>query len=113
MLRIKKRMIVCLLAAALLAPGFSADAQTTYKKPPKNVLDVLDAPASSLVSVSPSKDKLIVGTPVRYPTITELAEPMLRLAGSRINPKTNGPHNPRSIVKLTLKNIADGKETAL
>ena len=26
-----------------------------------------------------------------YPTIAELSQPMLRLAGPRINPKTNGP----------------------
>ena len=27
-----------------------------------------------------------------HPTIAELAQPMLRLAGARVNPKTNGPH---------------------
>lgn len=113
MLRIKNRLIVCLLGAALLAPGFIVQAQTTYQKPPKAVLDVLDAPASSLVSVSPARDKMIVATPVRYPSIADLAEPMLRLAGSRINPKTNGPHNSMRIVKLTIKNIASGKETPL
>src|SRR5262245_8594856 len=113
MLRIKNRLIVYLLGAALLAPSFSVHAQTPYQKPPKAVLDVLDAPESAVVSVSPSRDKMLLATPVRYPSIAELAEPMLRLAGSRINPKTNGPHNPRRIIKLTLKNIADGKETAL
>src|SRR5215470_15178010 len=113
MLRIKNRLIICLLGAALLAPSFSVHAQTPYQKPPKAVLDVLDAPDSAVVSVSPSRDKMLLATPVRYPSIAELAEPMLRLAGSRINPKTNGPHNPRRIVKLTLKNIADGKETAI
>ena len=45
------------------------------------------------------------------PKIADLAEPMLRLAGSRINPKTNGPHNPASILGITLKKIADGVET--
>jgi dipeptidyl aminopeptidase/acylaminoacyl peptidase len=113
MLRIKNRLIIYLLGAALLAPSFSVHAQTPYQKPPKTVLDVLDAPESAVVSVSPSRDKMLLATPVRYPSIAELAEPMLRLAGSRINPKTNGPHNPRRIIKLTLKNIADGKETAL
>jgi len=113
MLRIKNRLIICLLGVALLAPGFNVQAQTGYRKPPKAVLDVLDAPASSLVSVSPARDKMIVATPARYPSIAELAEPMLRLAGSRINPKTNGPHNSMRIVKLTLKNIVDGKETPL
>src|SRR5262245_54443842 len=109
----KNKMIVCLLALALVAPSLAVQAQTTYQKPPKNVLDVLDAPAGTLVSVSPARDKMIVGTPVRYPSIAELAEPMLRLAGSRINPKTNAPHNGIRIVKMTLKNIADGKETPL
>ena len=113
MLRIKNSLVIYLLGAALLAPSFFAHAQTSYQKPPKAVLDVLDAPESSTVSVSPLRDRMLLATPVRYPSIAELAEPMLRLAGSRINPKTNGPHNPRRIVKLTLKNIADGKETAL
>jgi len=45
------------------------------------------------------------------PKIAELAEPMLRLAGSRVNPKTNGPHNPPSVLGITLKKIADGSET--
>ena len=36
---------------------------------------------------------------------------MLRLAGSRINPKTNGPHSPASILGITFKRIADGVET--
>ncbi len=113
MLRIKNRLIIYLLGAALLAPSFIVQAQTTYQKPPKAVLDVLDAPASSLVSVSPTRDRMLVATPVRYPSIADLAEPMLRLAGSRINPKTNGPHNSMRIVKLTIKNIASGKETPL
>src|SRR5262249_46640178 len=112
-LRIKNRLIIFLLGAALFVPSFNVQSQTTYQKPPKVVLEVLDAPASSLVSVSPARDKMIVATPVRYPSIAELAEPMLRLAGSRINPKTNAPHNSIRIVKLTLKNIADGKEIPL
>jgi dipeptidyl aminopeptidase/acylaminoacyl peptidase len=110
---IKNRLIIYLLGAVLLAPSFNVQSQTPYQKPPKAVLDVLDAPDSAMVSISPARDKMLLATPVRYPTIAELAEPMLRLAGSRINPKTNGPHNPRRITKLTLKNIVDGKETPL
>src|SRR5262249_28800406 len=113
MRRIRNKIALCLLSAIILVPGFNVQAQTPYQKPPKVVLDVLDAPESALVSVSPSRDKMILETPVRYPSIAELAEPMLRLAGSRINPKTNGPHNSRRIIKLALKNIADGKETPL
>jgi dipeptidyl aminopeptidase/acylaminoacyl peptidase len=113
MFRIKNRLIIYLLGVALLAPSFNVQAQTPYQKPPKAVLDVLDAPDSTLVSVSPARDKMLLATTDRYPTIAELAEPMLRLAGARINPKTNGRHNPGRITKLALKNLADGKETPL
>ena len=38
---------------------------------------------------------------------------MLRLAGMRVNPKTNGPHNPTTVFGITLKKIADGTETKI
>ena len=43
------------------------------------------------------------------------SQPMLRLAGSRVNPKTNGPHRAiglagTGIYSITLKKIADGAE---
>ena len=114
MLRIKNRVIIYLLGAALLALSVGIQAQTGYQKPPKAILDVLDAPANPFGSVSPAKDRMVLVTPSRYPSITELAEPMLRLAGLRINPKTNGPHRASSrITALTLKTIADGRETKI
>ena len=88
-------------------------AQSVYQKPPQNVMDVLNAPALSATSVSPARDKILLAEPLRYPPITELAQPMLRLAGLRINPNTNGQHRQPYFVKLTLKNISDGKETAV
>ena len=73
-------------------------------------MDVLNAPATPATSVSPAKDKIALLEPLRYPPIAELSQPMLRLAGLRINPNTNGAHRQPYFVKLTLKNIADGKE---
>ena len=35
---------------------------------------------------------------------------MLRLAGLRINPRTNGPHRAQLYRALTLKTIADGAD---
>jgi dipeptidyl aminopeptidase/acylaminoacyl peptidase len=86
-------------------------AQSSYQKPPKDVMDVLNAPASPTTSVSPAKDKFALLQPLRYPPISELSQPMLRLAGLRINPNTNGAHRQPYFVGLSLKNIADGKET--
>ncbi|MEP6820450.1 MAG: prolyl oligopeptidase family serine peptidase [bacterium] len=98
------------LALLLLLSNFAA-AQDAYKKPPKEVLDVLNAPVTPLVSISPTRDKLLLATGVRYPPISDLAQPMLRLAGLRINPNTNGPHRGAYYVALALKRIADGADT--
>jgi dipeptidyl aminopeptidase/acylaminoacyl peptidase len=108
--RITPKFVLYLLSFALLAASFNAQAQPTYQKPPQAVLNVLDAPATPLASISPTRDRMLLATPSRYPTIAEMAEPMLRLAGSRINPQTNAAHRTTKIIALTLKNIADGKE---
>jgi dipeptidyl aminopeptidase/acylaminoacyl peptidase len=44
------------------------------------------------------------------PTIAELSQPMLRLAGARVNPRNNGPHRFVEIYAITLKKITDGSE---
>jgi dipeptidyl aminopeptidase/acylaminoacyl peptidase len=88
-------------------------AQGSYKKPPANIQEVLDAPAIPSTSISPTRDKIALLEPLRYPPISELAEPMLRLAGSRINPKTNSAQRTPYAVSVRLKNVADGKETAV
>jgi dipeptidyl aminopeptidase/acylaminoacyl peptidase len=86
----------------------SAPAGETYKKPPKEILEVLDAPATPLAGVSPSRDAMLLAEPLRYPSIADLAQPMLRLAGLRINPITNGPHQPFLLVSLAVQKIAGG-----
>src|SRR5688572_1235594 len=84
----------------------SASGQNAYKAPPKAVMDVLNAPAIPGTSVSPSRDRIALLEPLRYPPISELAQPMLRLAGVRVNPNTNGQHRQPYAVSLKLKNIA-------
>lgn len=103
------RCTVVLCTIAMLS--VAAVAQGSYMKPPKEIMDVLNAPAIPATSISPSRDKIALLEPLRYPPIADLAQPMLRLAGTRVNPNTNGPHLQGYSVKLTLKNVADGRET--
>ena len=95
----------CGLALAALAAA-DASGQDTYKKPPKAVLDILDAPAAPTVSVSPTGEDLLFVQSDRYPPIADLAEPTLRLAGLRINPRTNGPARAPRVSGLTLLSLA-------
>ncbi|HKN83509.1 MAG TPA: prolyl oligopeptidase family serine peptidase, partial [Pyrinomonadaceae bacterium] len=88
-------------------------AQQGYKKPPKEVLDILNAPVTPSISVSPTRDTAILSTGLRYPPLADLAQPMLRLAGRRINPASNSPHRYQYSVALTLKRITDGSEVKI
>src|SRR5580692_658597 len=100
------RPFLLLAPAALLI--FAAD--NTYQKPPKAIEDILNSPPTPALSLSPNHAYAIEGSPVRYPPIAELSEPMLRLAGIRINPKTNGLHNTTFQSNLLLRKIPEGTE---
>jgi dipeptidyl aminopeptidase/acylaminoacyl peptidase len=85
----------------------------TYQRPSQAIEGVLNAPATPSMSLSPARNYAIFAEPLRYPLIADLAEPMLRLAGLRINPRTNGPHLPVYYKKIVLKRLEDGTETAV
>jgi len=95
--------LVCLLCASLAA-------QQPYKLPPQVIVDILDTPPLPAASVSPDRQWLLLLEQRSMPTIAELAQPMLRLAGNRINPRTTGPQLPGPITGLVLKRVADGSE---
>jgi dipeptidyl aminopeptidase/acylaminoacyl peptidase len=101
--------LVVILSIVFVESGF---AQPRYEKPPKEVLDVLLAPQAPTPFLSPTGDTLALAQVVRYPPISDLAEPTLRLAGVRINPRSNAERSyTRYWVGMTLKRIADGVET--
>jgi dipeptidyl aminopeptidase/acylaminoacyl peptidase len=73
-----------ILVAMMVAPAL---AQTPYKLPPKDVVAILDAPLAPAAIESPTRDALLMVEIRPYPSIALLAEPVLRLAGLRINPR--------------------------
>jgi dipeptidyl aminopeptidase/acylaminoacyl peptidase len=95
------------MALTSLVAESDAAPPTGYLKPPQAIRDVLDAPPPPNVSVSPTRDHVMLLHSIRYPALADVAAPMLRLAGLRINPRTNGPHLPPMIHGLTLQSLAD------
>ena len=83
-------------------------AASGYLLPPKAIVDILDAPPPPTADLSPARDTVALLERASMPTIADVAQPMLRLAGIRINPKTNGPHRAVRYRNLTLKVVADG-----
>lgn len=100
-------------AALLLLPFLAATLEASaepYQKPPAAVLDVLHAPLPPNAFVDPTHQRMILATPVRYPPISDLAQPMLRLAGVRVTTKNNGVHDAPYWADYTLVKLSDGKE---
>src|SRR3982751_3472099 len=109
------RKVRFLCAAMLLVAAASVNfAQTSdapkYQLPPKDVVNAFDAAPLPAAVLSPSKQVLALSYRRAYPTIAELSQPILRIAGARVNPNTNGPQRTANIYGITLKRISDGTE---
>ncbi|UGU15017.1 prolyl oligopeptidase family serine peptidase [Sinomicrobium kalidii] len=76
-----------------LCTGFgifaTAQEHLTYQKPPKEILELVDIQRPPSVITDNKKENMLLLYRNSYKTIAELAEDELRLAGLRINPKTN------------------------
>lgn len=81
-----------------------------YQRPPKEITDILDVGPTPGISLSPTRDFLVLIERANYPPIEDLAAPMLKLAGLRINPRTNGPHLAPRSTGLILQTIATGEQ---
>ncbi len=82
-------------------------AQTPYQKPPHEILEILHAPVTPEVVISPTRQHMILVERERYPTIQELARPMLPLAGVRIDPANNGPQRTPQNTGLLIQKLGD------
>src|SRR5579885_2855587 len=100
------RRFLVLLVLALPAP---AD-QLTYQKPPKEILDILNAPVLPALAVNPTRTYAVLLESVRYPSIAEVSAPMLRLAGIRIDPRTNGLHLAPYYTSITLIKLPEARK---
>lgn len=105
--------IVAVLTAALLGVPATASAQDTalgYQMPPQVLADMIDAPPTPGVALSPDQQWLLLLERPGLPPIAEVAEPELRLAGLRINPRSNGPSRESTLTGLVFQRLRDGKE---
>lgn len=107
------------LAACLFLASMSgalparADVASTWQRPRQEILDVLHAPASPSRYLSPAGDYLLLATPLRYPPLSDLAKPMLRLAGVRVNPGSNGRYGGSYLVDFSLVRVSDGASRSI
>jgi dipeptidyl aminopeptidase/acylaminoacyl peptidase len=84
-----------------------------YQLPPAALQAIVDAPRAPSLSLSPKRNLVaMTGTPA-LPSIVEVAQPELKLAGLRINPRTRSPSRFSFGTGLTLLDIGTQAEMAV
>ena len=80
-------------APVLAGPPSLAPPNFGYNLPSPEILEVLRAPFPPQALVSPRGSRILLHRWERYPAISQVAEPFLRLAGVRVEPKTRRKHD--------------------
>ncbi|SNS42474.1 glutamyl peptidase. Serine peptidase. MEROPS family S09D [Belliella buryatensis] len=102
-------LIVC-LAWLVTNPQANAQNALTYQTPPKEIADLVKAPSTPSVSFSRTGDFMLLLERSGNPSIEDLAQPELRIAGMRINPATNGPSRSGAVENVKIKMTKSGEE---
>lgn len=93
-----------------LTQGAAAQDALTYQTPPKVLADLVTVPPTPTVSVTSKGNQMLIIERASAPSIAELAQPELKLAGLRINPANFGPSRANYITGLKLKALPNGPE---
>ncbi len=99
---------------ALLILGNSYSAvyaqdDNSYRTPAKEVMELLLAKPTPSVSIDGKAEWMLLSERNSYPTVEELGQPELRIAGLRINPNNFSPSRQNFINNFTLQNIKSGQ----
>lgn len=88
----------------------AVSAQSTYQTPPAAIADLVNAPSTPAVTFSKDGSFMLLLERTESPSIEDLAQPELRIAGLRINPSTSGPSRAGGSINLKIKKTATGEE---
>ncbi len=115
MSRLLNRLTFLALMMATFAAAEEGSLQpaTGWQSPSADVLEVLHAPRLPRVWTAPTGEHLLLADPVTYPPLAELAAPMHKLAGIRVNPAINGIHGRHGGTSPRLVRVEDGATTPL
>ncbi|UCC23410.1 MAG: prolyl oligopeptidase family serine peptidase, partial [Planctomycetota bacterium] len=110
-------LVLTVVALMVTASAGASDERpqvtTKWQSPPKEVLEVLHAPQLPQVWTAPTGEYLLLADPVLYPPLAELAAPMHKLAGMRVNPAINGHHGRHGGTCPRLVRVEGGATTPL
>ena len=83
--------------------------QQSYREPPQEVIDIVDAQPEPAVSISPDRGWMVMLERKAMPSIEAVSRRMLRLAGMRIDPAANGPFRTSFFHGLAVRPLKSDK----
>ncbi|MEO5911405.1 MAG: prolyl oligopeptidase family serine peptidase [Pelobium sp.] len=81
-----------------------------YQKPPQELVDIVESTVNLSVILSGRANYMAILEEPGYPSIKEISQPILRLAGLRINPKITGNSKAAYFSGFKIKNIRSKEE---
>ncbi|PPV05437.1 hypothetical protein XBLMG947_3372 [Xanthomonas bromi] len=108
------------LVSLMPVAAFAGTPEGGYRQPPEPLLGVMRAPLNPSPRPDPTGKTLLLVQRTQYPPIARVAEPYLKLAGVRVEPRMHSRHDMsngygiRSCLQgFSLLDIATGKQTAV
>ncbi|MDP3353170.1 MAG: prolyl oligopeptidase family serine peptidase [Flavobacteriaceae bacterium] len=98
-----------LAALFLMAIPIKAQENITYQKPPKEILDLVDAPSAPTVRIDDKGDYAVLLYRENFKSIEELSEKELRIAGIRVNPVINSVTGQTYFTEVQIKKVNDNQ----
>ena len=83
-----------LLGGALALPALAADGG--YRQPPEPLLGVMRTPLNPTPAIDPTGTRALLVQQSLYPPVERVAEPYLKLAGVRVEPRNHSRHDRSS-----------------
>lgn len=104
------RSALALLCSLVLLPALSAQTEARYRTPSPALAALVDAPLTPAVGLSYDRQTLLLLERSEAPSIAELAQPELRLAGLRFNPAQNAASRALTYTGALLKSVNGSPE---
>ncbi|MBE0677524.1 MAG: S9 family peptidase, partial [Bacteroidales bacterium] len=101
-----RKIILTSLLSGLFALAGAQD-NARYQVPPAAIVAIVDAPQTPSVLLSPDNKTMLLLDRQDLPTIADLSQSELRLAGIRFDPSTNGPSRGQGVTGISSMN-SDG-----
>lgn len=105
-------LAVCVFVV-LLPISLQAQDSMGYQRPPQEIVDLVEAPTTPSVTFAQNGTLALLFEQPSYPSLQEVSQPILGLAGLRLNPISNSSAVTHFFSGIRIKNLQTGEEHSI